>query len=145
MNDDRASRLVRVFHQAPLAKTMGMRLHYEGEQAVFDWQYDPRFDHAMADVHGGVIATLLDNAGFFAAALNYEHWIVTVEFHTRLLARAGRETLRAVGRVVRSGKRMATTEMTVHNTSDELVALGSASFLPTTKPLPDVTDLEHGN
>lgn len=136
-------RLIAMFHTAPLAGTTGMRLHYEsggsdpeGATAVLEMPYDERFDHSCEDMHGGLVATMIDNAGFFAAAQHYDTWIVTVEFVTRLLAPVGRQSLRASGRVVRHGGRMATAEMRVHNASGTLIAVGSGTFAATRRPLP---------
>lgn len=131
-------RLVQVFHRAPIADTMGMRLRYDGDAAVFEWAYQSNYDHAFGDVHGGVIATMLDNAGFFAAAACYETWIVTVEFQTRLLEPAQREDLVATGRVIRHGRRIATASMELHSASGRLIALGSGSFVPTRQEYPSI-------
>jgi len=129
-------RLVRLFHGSTIARSLGIRFHYDAEErAVFELAYDGRFDHFMDDVHGGAIATLVDNAGWFAAAARYPTWIVTVEFQVRLHEPAGRQLLRAVGRVVRAGKRISSAEMEVRNASGVLVATGSGSY--------SVTSAEH--
>lgn len=112
-------------------------MHYDQDaSAVFEMPYDGRFDHYLDDVHGGVLATLIDNAGWFAAAAHYDTWIVTSEFHVRLLETAGREALCARGRLVRRGRRLATAEMEVHNGSGLRVAIGSGSFVVTEKQHP---------
>lgn len=131
-------RLVAHFHSSTIARSMGITLHYDDEQrAVFDLPYDGRFDHFLNDVHGGAIATLIDNAGWFAAAARYPTWIVSVEFQVRLHEPAGRQALRAIGSIVRAGKRITSTEMAVRNASGVLVATGSGSFAVTSSPHPE--------
>jgi uncharacterized protein (TIGR00369 family) len=131
-------RLVELFHSSTIARSMGIELHYDEEQrAVFDLPYDGRFDHFLNDVHGGAIATLIDNAGWFAAAARYPTWIVSVEFQVRLHEPAGRQALQAIGSIVRAGKRITSTEMVVRNASGVLVATGAGSFAVTSSPHPE--------
>ncbi len=130
-------RLVELFHGSPIARAFGIRFHYdEAERAVFELDHDGRFDHFLGDVHGGAIATLVDNAGWFAAAARYPTWIVSLEFQVRLHEPAGRQLLRAVGTVVRVGKRISSAQMEVRNASGLLVATGAGSFAVTSAAHP---------
>ena len=134
---ERMAELVALFGRAPIKRALGMELSYdEEERAVFEMPHSPEHEHALGDTHGGVIATLLDNAGWFAAAVRYDTWIATVEMQMRLLEPARREPLRAIGRVVRAGRSLAVSEMRVETTAGRLVATGSGTFA--------VTDLEAG-
>jgi uncharacterized protein (TIGR00369 family) len=128
----RCEKLVTLFSRAPIKKTTGMSLSYnERNEAVFDLPHKPGFEHGLGDTHGGIIATLLDNAGWFAAAVEYDAWIATVDLHLHLLEPAKREALRSVGRVVRAGQSLAVTEMEVRTLSGRLVATGSGTFAVT--------------
>lgn len=130
-------RLVALFHSSTIAQSLGIEFHYDEQQrAVFELPYTGRFDHFLDDVHGGAIATLVDNAGWFAAAAHYPTWIVSVEFQVRLHEPAGKQRLTATGTVVRAGKRITSTTMEVRNESGVLVATGSGSFAVTSSPHP---------
>ncbi|HVE83659.1 MAG TPA: PaaI family thioesterase [Myxococcales bacterium] len=140
MTDERRkahlARLETMFHQAPIARSFGMRLSYDAEQrAVFTLPYNAGFDHGLGGIHGGVFATLLDNAGWFTVAAHYETWVATVEFQVRLLQPVQGEELVARGRMVHAGKRLATAEMEVR-AGERLVAMGSGTFTVTSQPLP---------
>ena len=125
-------RLTELFHGAPISRALGMKLHYDSQKrAVFDFPRNLSLDHALQDVHGGMIATLLDNAGWFPVAAHYNCWVVTVEFQTRLLEPANQENLRSIGQILRVGKSLATAEMSVFGKSDRLVATGSGTFTVT--------------
>lgn len=120
-----------------------MELHYDRDgAAVFDLPYNPGFDHFMGGIHGGVIAILLDNAGWFTAAAHYDHWISTVEFSVRLLSWAQKEDLRSKGRLLRQGSRIAVAEMEVRTGDGRLVATGSGTFIVTDKPLESRAGME---
>lgn len=128
--------MIRLFDRAPVKRTTGMDLAYdEAGQAVFDRPYAPTFDHALGAIHGGLFATLLDNAGWFAVAPHYATWIVTVELQTRLLEPVVGEALRAVGRPIRIGKSVAIAEAEVRTASGLLAAVGRGTFVPTATPI----------
>ena len=137
----RGDELIALFAAAPIKRTFGMTLFYgEDAEAVFDMPHNPELEHAMGDTHGGVIATLLDNAGWFAAAVHYDTWIATIEMQMRLLEPARKDDLRAVGRLVRRGGSFAVAEMEVRAASGRLVATGSGTFAVTSlKTVPPST------
>jgi len=125
------------FSRAAIGRSMGMTLRFENSgEAVFDMPYNPDFTHALGDTHGGVIATLIDNAGWFAAALHYPGWIATSEMQIRLLEPARREPLQATGKVIRKGKTFAVTQMEVKSATGRLVAVGSGAYVASTRSLP---------
>jgi uncharacterized protein (TIGR00369 family) len=127
----RQEELIALFSRAPIKKSMGMEFRYEGGSAVFDLPYNPGFDHALNDIHGGAIATLLDNAGWFTAAQHYDSWISTAEMQMRLLKPALRSHLQSRGRMLSLGKRVAMVEMEVKNSNGDLIAVGSGTFVVT--------------
>jgi uncharacterized protein (TIGR00369 family) len=115
-----------------------MDLSYDEEgRAVFNMPYNPKLDHFLGGIHGAVIATLLDNAGWFTAAARYDHWVATVEFQARLLEAAARVDLWSRGRLIKVGKRFAVGEMEVRTSNDLLVAVGSGTFAVTSAPAED--------
>lgn len=125
-----------LFHGAPIAKQMGMRMEYNEEgQAIFHLPYNPNFDHALHGVHGGVFATMIDNAGWFTVAPNFDHWVATIEFSTRLHEPVEKEDLKSIGKIVRLGKRLASTSMELHTAEGRLVATGSGTFTVTSVPI----------
>ncbi|HTL11972.1 MAG TPA: PaaI family thioesterase [Bdellovibrionota bacterium] len=125
----RRDEFVEIFHGAPIARIYGMRLHYADDgSAIFDLKYNPNFDHAAGGIHGGVMATMLDNAGWFTVAPHFENWISTVEFRTQLLDHVEKEDLRAQGRIVRLGKTLTVAAMDVHTKSGRHIATGLGTF-----------------
>lgn len=128
----RRSQLEALFNErAPIARLFGMRLAYEGEAAVFHMPYNPDLDHALGQTHGGAVATLLDNAGWFTAAPYFDRWIATVELSVRLHEPVARQELTARGRIVRRGKRIVSAEMEVRGEQAQLIATGSGTFTVT--------------
>ena len=116
--------------------TFGMTLVFDEEgDAHFEMPHMADFQHAMRDTHGGVIATLLDNAGWFTAATRYDHWVNTAEMTVRLHEPANREDLTAHGQIIRDGKRICVASMEVRSVSGRLIATGTGTFVVSSIPI----------
>lgn len=133
---DRAERrreLLELFHErAAIARTFGMRLSFdEDDRAVITLPYNPGLDHGLGGIHGGVYATLLDSAGWFACAVARPEpcWIATSEMSVHFLRPAIRVALRAVGEVLKPGKRQDVAQMYLWDENGELVGHATGTFL----------------
>lgn len=130
---ERMADLVRIFSdRAPIARTFGMRLSYnEDGGAVVDLPYNPHLDHALGGIHGGVYATMLDTAGWFTAAATTDRscWVATSEFSVHLLQPVQKSSLRAIGQLVKVGKRQVIAEMRLEDGDGRLVAHGVGTFV----------------
>jgi acyl-CoA thioesterase len=130
MNTVRQQELLAVFGLGPITRFFGMALSYDEQgHAHVNLPYNPNLDYPCG-IHGGVIATLLDTAGWFAAAAQSETgWVATSEFKIHLLYPAQESDLHAEGWVVKSGKRISIAEMRVSASNGELVAMGTGTFV----------------
>jgi uncharacterized protein (TIGR00369 family) len=121
--------LANTFKTVPIVKTMGLILTYDDDgTAVVSLPRHPGYDHGMNDTHGGVLATMLDSAGWFTVAAQCRKLIVTSDLHVRMLQGAKRQDLVATARMIRAGGKLAVAEMRLNSTDGELVATGTASF-----------------
>jgi uncharacterized protein (TIGR00369 family) len=132
----KTKRIVELLHlfneQAPIARTFGMTLSFTDEgHAVFDLPYNPDLDHALGGIHGGVYATMLDNAGWFTAAATHDesYWVATSEMSIHFLLPTERTSLRAIGRLIKQGKRQDIAEMHLYDGQDRLVGHAVGTFI----------------
>ncbi|MDP8222644.1 MAG: PaaI family thioesterase [Candidatus Lernaella stagnicola] len=131
----RCAELIELFDHAPIKHHFGMIFSYdEHGNAIFDLPYNPHLNHAFGDVHGGALATIFDNAGWFTVATRYDMWVATADLHMRLLDQVHRADLRATGRLVRAGKKLAVAEMEIRSADDRLIAVGTGGFAVTNQP-----------
>jgi len=136
MRTERIRELLYLFNEeAPIARFFGMALSYTDEgNAVFDLPYNPDLDHALHGIHGGVYATMLDNAGWFTAAAAHDEscWVATAELSIHFLLPTERTSLRAIGRLLKPGKRQDIAEMHLYDGQGRLVghAVGTFVVLP---------------
>lgn len=130
--------IIRLFNTAPIKRTTGMALRFnEKGEAIFTQPYNPSFDHALEDTHGGLIATLLDNAGWFTVAAHYNKWVLTVDLNIKLLEPVQKRDLVAIGHLVRAGNKLSTATMEVKSGDGRLIAIGSGTFSVTSKSISD--------
>jgi uncharacterized protein (TIGR00369 family) len=116
---------------APIARTFGTTLATtEDDRAVLTLPYHPGLDHALGGIHGGIFATMLDNAGWFTAALAHEDscWLATAEMSIHFLRPARATTLRAEGWLIKAGTRQDVCEMRLFDQAGELLAHATGTF-----------------
>ena len=107
-----------------------------GQCAVIDLPYNPNLDHALDGIHGGVYATMLDSAGWFTAAAAHDIscWMATSEMSVHFLLPARHTSLRAIGRLLKQGKRQDIAEMYLYDGQGRWIGHGVGTFVV----LPDV-------
>lgn len=130
---EKEQRLLAMFNgSSRLGALLGMKLSFDEQgRAVLDLPYNPRLDHSRGGTHGGVIATLLDNAGWFtcAAAHRGDTWVATADLTIHLLRPARQTDLRATGEVLKLGKRQGVARMECRDCEGRLVAHGVGTFI----------------
>jgi len=96
-------------------------IHWRGTDAFTTGQIDA--------IHGGAIATLLDNAMGWATTtvLDDDENFATVDLHVQFLRVATIGLLKANGSVVRRTRSLAFCESQVRDENDQLIAKGSAT------------------
>ncbi len=133
MDTQRKEKLVTLFQaEAKLASTFGMQLSFdEKNRAIVRLPYNPKLDHALGGIHGGVIATLLDNAGWFTCAVAHEGdgWVATSEMSFHLLKPVKRDEIHARGEIIKAGRRQDIIEMRCYDSRGDLVAHGTGTFI----------------
>lgn len=117
-----------------LRNDVGLKLVFrlEGNEVVTDFTPDVRFQGFPGVVHGGVLATLLDEALSRTATVE-GRWMMTgrLEIRYRSAALVG-VPLRVVARVISSRSRMvqAEGEIRLADEPDTIIADAKGTFLP---------------
>ena len=122
-----------MFHtRPPIAKYFGMKLDFdENDQAIITLPYNPNLDHGEGAIHGGVIATILDNAGWFSSALANKGMVTTSEMSFHLLRSARKTQLTAKGKVLKLGRRQVVAEMYCYDENKQLIAHATGTYVKT--------------
>ncbi len=130
MSSTRQRELLELFGSGRIAGFLGMTLSFDEQgHAHVDLPYNLNLDQPHG-IHGGVMATLLDTAGWFAVAAQSRTILLTTsELSTHFLNPALECDLHAEGWVVKTGKRMSVAEMRVSKSNGNVVAIGTGTFV----------------
>ena len=118
----------------PISKVLGFRLsEVELGRVVFD--YTPVFDHynPLGSVHGGIAATLLDSVmgccihTTLKAGIGYTTLEIKVNYVRAMTDKTG--PVRAEGKVINVGSRIATSEGRLVDSGGKLLAHGTTTCL----------------
>ncbi|QIL89313.1 thioesterase family protein [Microbulbifer sp. SH-1] len=139
-----------VFEGVPFVREIGLKLHevdFEQQTLSAKFARKPQLigNHFHNILHGGVIATALDQVGGFTAmvaayqrmggAIDWEEKIQrltrlgTVDMRVDYLKPGRGESFVCGGSVLRVGNKLVVTRMELHNDADELIATGTATYL----------------
>lgn len=115
-------------------KHLGMTTVHDGEgktQVVL--QITDNLKQFYGNVHGGVIASLLDSS--IAVAVNQQlasgEGASTVEIKLNYLRPVNKGTLRAEGKVIQKGKKIIVGQCEIKDDDGNMVAFGTATFIVT--------------
>jgi len=118
----------RKFDNSPCALHHGMKLvDLSKGYAKVELELTDKFLNWENMIHGGIIATLLDQAfGCACNTLDLIHVAVQINIHFLSAAPVG-ETIYAESRVLRAGKKAGTSEMRVFDSNDKTIAIATGS------------------
>ena len=120
--------------QAPIAEILGFRM-IEAEEGLTVFQGTPSLDlyNPMGSVHGGWYGTLLDSCMSCAVQTTLERGsgYTTVEYSINLVRaiHEGTGPVRAEGRIVHRGRRLATADGRILDQHGKLLAHGTTTCM----------------
>ncbi|MFO7712908.1 PaaI family thioesterase [Desulfosarcina sp.] len=126
------NQLINVVNTSPFPAHMLMALKaIEFDHARVVLKCDTCHLQPYGIVHGGVLATLIDTATFWAAFLRLpEHdGLVNVDLKLNYLMPVSAGTLTASGRCIRAGQSISYAEAGVTNADGQLVAHGTSTLM----------------
>lgn len=132
LNPAYLERLYQAVNTAPFPRHLPMRIVSMGvdtariELTVAECHLQP-----FGIVHGGVLATLIDTATFWAAfgSLPADAGLVNVDLKLNYLAPASRGILVAQGRCLRPGRTISYAEASIHDGQGALLAHGTSTLM----------------
>lgn len=80
------------------------------------------------EIHGGIIASLIDIAGHMAVAARLGHGVPTIDLRVDYLRMAAGQELRAAAVLLKLGRTLGVVDVRVTDDQGKLVAAGRGSF-----------------
>ena len=101
----------------------------EKQEVIMGLKMRPEFERlaGTGQWHGGPIAAAIDIVGDYALAMLFGKPLPTINLRVDYL-RPGKDTLKLVARIRRSGKTVGVVDVDVLNEVGELVAIGRANY-----------------
>jgi uncharacterized protein (TIGR00369 family) len=99
----------------------------EGVRISLPFRSEFSYDPALNIFHGGVIAALIDMAGYAAVAIRHDFPTPTISLHIEYLAPAASSTLIANARIRKLGRSVSRVDVDVFG-NDMLIAIGRGVF-----------------
>lgn len=124
-----------LFQAASLSALLDLELvEMSSRHAVVSMPIAEQAFNSARRLHGGAIATLIDQAAGTVAARagnldQSTHVLVTVDLHVRYLARAQGERVYAHAEVIKAGSRLITVECKVTDDQGRLVASSDCGMM----------------
>jgi len=117
---------------APYPELIGMTIAaLDYDTCRIELDLDQRHLQPFGIVHGGVIATLIDTATFWAGFMRLpeDAGLVNVDLKLNYLKAVASGHLRAAGRCLRAGRQISYAEASVFDADGELVAHGTSTLM----------------
>ncbi|WP_114239934.1 PaaI family thioesterase [Dyella sp. C9] len=118
--------------RSPYPQLIGMTIdELQIDSCVIGLELAERHLQPFGVVHGGVLATLIDTATFWAAFLRLpeDAGLVNVDLKLNYLKATTRGHLRAEGRCLRAGRQISYAEAHVFDEAGELVTHGTSTLM----------------
>jgi uncharacterized protein (TIGR00369 family) len=130
-----AERVAESFARQGVMATLGASLgKVEAGFCEITLPYRPELSQQHGFFHAGVVSTIADSAGGYAGYTLFpaDSSVLTVEFKINLLSPADGESLRATGKVIKSGKTLTICELQAFITKggqEKLCAHGMSTLI----------------
>jgi len=118
--------------RAPFTHLIGLTIaELEFDRCRIDLDLGERHLQPFGIVHGGVLATLIDTATFWAGFMRLpeDAGLVNVDLKLNYLRSVSSGGLRAEGRCLRAGRQVSYAEASVFDGGGELVAHGTSTLM----------------
>jgi uncharacterized protein (TIGR00369 family) len=132
LNPDYVEAIKQVVNTSPYFSLISMEIKdLEPGHTRLEVILEEKHLHPFAMVHGGVFASLVDAAAYWAlyAEVDEGKWLTTVEMKLNLLAPARAGKLVAEGRTIKLGRTLGLGEARVEDEEGKLLAYGVATFM----------------
>lgn len=132
INPEYVSRLQHSVATAAFPAHMGFTLtQIDFDSCRIDLEIAAAHFQPFGIVHGGVLATLIDTATFWAGFLRLpeDAGLVNVDLKLNYLKAVGGGRLQAKGRCLRAGRQLSYTEASIVDEQGELLAHGTSTLM----------------
>ena len=130
-NPEYVQELIRIVNTSPYPSHMSMRLvSIEMDMAEIELEADQCHLQPYGIIHGGVLATLIDTATFWAVFMRIPEGagLVNIDLKLNYLKSAEIGLLKAKGRAINYGKSISYAEASIFDAKRDLIVHGTSTL-----------------
>ena len=123
--------LLKLLNSPRYHQFLGLQLEEQGEDFVrirLPFREEFLGDEAGTYIHGGIIASLIDIAGDFALITSFGRGLPTIDLRIDYLRPAMKEDLIASAVVIKKGRTLGISDITVTNDAGKKIAVGRGLY-----------------
>ena len=136
MTNDHYKKLIGMYAKAPINAFYKPHMTIENKKSIITITITPQMHHSARGVHGSVYFKLLDDAAFFAAnSIEPNVFVLTSDFHIRLLRPVTEGKLIATGWVTHEGRKNILAHAELRDEQGTLISTGQGCFTRSSMPL----------
>jgi uncharacterized protein (TIGR00369 family) len=131
-NPEYVDGIMKIINKSPFPNHIAMKLlSLEIDRAELAVELNKNHLQAYGIVHGGVLATMIDTATFWAVYLRIpeDAGLVNIDLKLNYLKSVRNGKIRAVGTCIRPGKTISYAEATVFDEKGDRIAHGTSSLM----------------
>ena len=133
LNPEFVNRMAQIMNSCPYYSLLSMKVREAGSGfAILEIDVDEKHRHAFNFVHGGVFASIIDSATFWAVLCSVEDQdssLVSVDLKVNYLAPASSGQLIAKARTIKVGKKLGYAEAEVTGENGKILAHGTSILM----------------
>ncbi|MGI6545116.1 MAG: PaaI family thioesterase [Fastidiosipilaceae bacterium] len=134
LNPDHISAVIRTINEGPYFKLLSMKVTELGEgYCKMEVDIDCKHLNPFGALHGGVYASLIDTAAFWAVygSIPEEDGFITLDLKVDNLSTTDEDKMIVEGKLIKSGRTICFSSATVKTESGKLLAYGTSKMLVT--------------
>ncbi len=132
-NPEYVKRIKQIINNSPYFSLLSMEMRDIGVgYSIFEIDIDKKHMQPFGAIHGGVFASIIDAAAFWAAYYGIEDrtsGLISVDLKLNFLAPASSGRLVAEGRQIKLGKTLGYAEAKVSNEKGRILAHGTSTLM----------------
>ena len=148
-DEEFVSAINEMFEKVPFNKVLGLKVESVNPDCVktaFEMRHELKGHYELGMLHGGVISTVIDATGGLAAALGIHKKthtetleakierslrMSTIDLHVDFLRPGVGNRFIVTAYALRTGNKVVVTRIELHNDQNDLIAVGSGSYILT--------------
>lgn len=136
INPEHIAELIKVINEGPFFRLVCLEIcEIKPGASIVEVELNTNHHNLFGNVHGGVYATLIDVAAYWAAYCDLDEntGVTSLDLHIDDLAGVKKGRLRVEGELIKAGRNVCFTKATIFDSEHKILAVGSSKLMVSEK------------